>query len=94
MKSKSTSYPRPSRYGQNKSGYEMTCSGMVMGKAILAVRQAQAEYTDLAADAQEGADIPSDAWDVCAKRYTAARRKLDTARRKISNGQTCANRAR
>jgi hypothetical protein len=94
MKTK-TIIRKPSRYQQNKAGYELTISGLCMGRAIVAVQQAEDDYTDLGADIQEGALLPSqDAWDVLHSRYAASRRKLKECRQKVAAGQTCADRTR
>jgi len=85
---------RPSRFQQNRAGYEITCSGLAMGRAILAVKNAEDAYTDIGATIQEGGSIASDTWDAVSSRYASARRKLAICRTKISNGETCANRAR
>jgi len=86
---------RPSRYQQNKAGYELTISGLCMGRAIVAVQQAEDAYTDLGAAMQEGAlMISPDTWDVVHAQYAKARRKLNACRNKAAAGQTCANRTR
>jgi hypothetical protein len=93
MKTK-TIIKRPSRYAQNKAGYELTLSGLCMGRAIVAVQQAEDAYTDLGASMQEGAlFISPDTWDVVHAQYDRARRKLTACRNKVANGQTCANRS-
>ena len=84
---------RPSRYQQNRAGYELTVSGLVMGHAIAAVKQVEDAYTDIGATFQEGGNISPDAWNVVHARYASARRKLATCRAKISSGQTAADRS-
>jgi len=84
---------RPSRFQQGKAGYELTVSGLAMGRAIEAVRRTEEEYTDIGADAQEGALISLDRWDVTHRRYEKARKHLSNCRNKISAGQTCGSRS-
>ena len=84
---------RPSRFQQNRAGYELTVSGLVMGRAIIAVKNAEDAYTDVGATLQEGSAISSDTWDAVSSRYASARRKLATCRAKISSGHTCADRS-
>jgi hypothetical protein len=93
MKTK-TLIRRPSRYQQNKAGYELTLSGLCMGRAIVAVQNAEDAYTDIGAAMQEGAlMISPDTWDVVSSRYAKARRKLNACRQKVAAGQTCAKRS-
>ena len=87
-----TTIKRPSRYQQNRAGYELTVSGLVMGRAIAAVKNAEDTYTDVGASLQEGGAISSDTWDAVSSRYASARRKLATCRARISSGQTAAER--
>ena len=84
---------RPSRYQQNKSVYELTVSGLVMGCAIHSVKKAETEYANIGANIQEGRLVSPDAWNVVHLRYSRARRKLDICRAKIASGHTAANRS-
>lgn len=84
---------RPSRFQLNKAGYELTLSGLVMGRAIVAVQDAETELNDAAGDLQEGALFSPDSWDVMQSRYERARKKLHQCRTKMAEGQTCANRS-
>ncbi len=83
---------RPSRFQQNHAGYELTVSGLVMGRAIAAVQNVEDAYTDTAATIQEGGMVSPDAWNVLHARYDRARRKLKECRNKAAAGQTCGNR--
>ena len=60
---------RPSRYQQNKAGYEITLSGLCMGKAIQAVQTAETDLHDTCGDIQEGGLVSPDAWNVVHVRH-------------------------
>ena len=84
---------RPSRYQLNRAGFELTLSGLVMGRAIAAVKSAEDAYTDIGATLQEGGLVSPDAWDVVHSRYDRARKNLAVRRAKVAAGHTAADRS-
>ncbi len=68
--------PRPLRPVRWNAGYDVNLDALRLVRAVRAVRQAEADFNDMAGDVQEGATYSTRAFDAVNARYEGAKRKL------------------